>query len=417
MRRPEAAHARRGRRNREGMRAGQRVSPWAVVAAAALGVVGIVAAAGCSARGPSSTVSRAQPASAAPDPFAPRDLLAPEARAEYVGSERCIRCHPAQAEQLASRHARTLAPVRLATDGPRFRDANDVQDAVYRVTYRTTVEGDRCLLTARSGARRAAVRAEYAFGSGNRGVTYVGTYGSQPVELRVSYYAPERAWALTPGQQTAIRPETPVGRILRPDDETTCYLCHTTALVGRDGRPAPEESILGVGCEACHGPGRAHVLAVERKEKDLRMLRLSEHRSEVSEKLCGQCHRTPDSTAADHPFVQLQLARFQGAALALSRCYRESGGRLTCVSCHDPHRNADRVTRAEYNRVCASCHRPGAPSLVSCPVRPRGDCISCHMPVRTVEIPTRPRFTHHWIKVWEETSAGRAAAEKLKPSP
>lgn len=339
-------------------------------------------------------------AAATPDPLATRRTVTPEEREDYLGSAECLSCHPDEAEQLASHHARTLSRTTAESDGERFGDSRPVRDEENGVVYSASVRGQECVLTAKQDRLTASVTARYGLGSGHRGVTYLGEYDGKTVELRLSHYR-QGGWSLTPGQQTGLpRPDTPVGRLLDVQEETDCYMCHTSALVAREGRPRPDESLGGVTCEACHGPGRAHVEAVRRKDPDLRMARLGENPAEVSSRLCSQCHRTPESVDPENPYVQSQLARFQGAALGMSECFKKSDGKLTCLSCHDPHRNSDTVTRREHIAVCVSCHSPKVAAQKPCPRKPDGDCITCHMPVQTVLMPTRPKFNTHLIKVW-----------------
>ena len=60
----------------------------------------------------------------------------------------------------------------------------------------------------------------------------------------------------------------------------------------------------------------------------------------------------------------------------LSRCSRESQGKLWCASCHNPHApKADRSV--EIRTVCLKCH---ADLLASLKHKPADECISCHMP-------------------------------------
>src|SRR5262249_59207268 len=96
--------------------------------------------------------------------------------------------------------------------------------------------------------------------------------------------------------------------------------------------------------------------------------------------------------------VSSQLPRLQAPALELSACYRKSD--LSCLTCHDPHRDALDRSPVRYNRICASCHTRAAPAQTSCKVQPRRDCVSCHMPLQTVGLPTAPRYHNHWIGIW-----------------
>jgi len=157
---------------------------------------------------------------------------------------------------------------------------------------------------------------------------------------------------------------------------------------------------MGVGCEACHGPAKRHIEAVQHGEKDLHMASLSALGGQaLSQQLCGQCHRSPVGDNPDDPFNRGQLPRLQGLALSRSACFTNSNGKLSCLTCHDAHDQTP-PTRAMYNGKCMGCHSGGTPEQQACRIEPKGDCVSCHMPAQTVGMPFGLSYRTHWIKVW-----------------
>jgi predicted CXXCH cytochrome family protein len=326
----------------------------------------------------------------------------------YVGSRRCVVCHKAQEPQLHSRHALTLRNTSSPDQVAIFKDGSYVSDPQLSTTYEPQFKNGRCEVLLTAGRRKETITPKWVFGSGHRGFTYLASRQGLEVELHVSYYSQEKRWDITPGQLGRPRELTPLGETLDQESLTRCFLCHTTALVRESEKVKPESSILGVGCEACHGPGRDHIAAAKRREADLLMARLSTNRRQVSDQLCNQCHRPMGN--AEVVATDPQLPRLQGTALALSACFTKSKGRLSCLTCHDPHRNAEATTRVQYNAICMSCHVPSV-QTVACKVQPQGDCVPCHMPTQVVPLPNSPKFPTHWIKVWEsENAAGSAAA-------
>jgi hypothetical protein len=339
-------------------------------------------------------------------------VVSPEDRERYAGSASCVGCHQAEASQQRSRHARTVQPVTADVERARFATRAVVLDSKQQVRYQPAVRQGRCVLRAADASSEAEASADYAFGSGRRAVTYLGQSPGGSVQLRLSWY-PGHGWDWTPG----LLPGSPVagrlGQALGKSGETRCFSCHSTALVqDKDGLKLGR-SLLNVGCEACHGPGKEHVAAARRGEGDLRIARLSARRQEVALWVCAQCHSAPGQIDIRNPELKAQLPRFHGAALAMSRCVTE--GKLTCVACHNPHRDADETPRAAYNGVCRSCHgspRQEAAATRECPVRPRGDCVSCHMPAQGTGLPGARLFHNHWIKVWPASAAARTPDAK-----
>ncbi len=393
---------------------GRGPAPWRVAVAALLGLILLAGLGGASCR--RGRERGAPPVSAAltlprhePVPAAERD--------RYAGSAACTPCHAKEASQLDTNHARTLAAVDPTREGERFRRGGERHDRALGIRYRTRFAGGRCFLEARvqGGTRDDAelqrLAAEYAFGSGNRGVTYVGYHRGRALELRLSYYRNREGWEFSPSQPVGTSITSPLGRTLEPDVEAVCFNCHSTVMVREAGRIRPEQSILGIGCEACHGPGGDHIAAVKRGDHNLGMARLSGQRERVSVELCGRCHQAAGQDGRREPRIASQLPRLQSVALSLSACSPGSAGRLSCITCHDPHRDADRSTNTEYNAACRGCHTAGStaphPAGTPCKVEPEGDCVPCHMPAQPVlDIPTRPVYRTHWIKVWNEESEG-----------
>ena len=229
----------------------------------------------------------------------------------------------------------------------------------------------------------------------------------QARELRISQYPAPPEW-----DRTSEHPNEPpdldgyLGRPIPGDAVRLCLHCHSTnfrAIQQPAGRP--EAGDHGIGCERCHGPGGHHLQAVETHFPDLAIARprLAEASGVVS--LCAQCHKAPESASPS----SASYIRFQAPTFARSRCYTESGS-LSCVTCHNPHRNASR-NAADYETVCLQCHQaagssPGpatskssrAKVWSSCPINPQRDCLNCHMPRVEGAVP-RTIFTDHDIRV------------------
>lgn len=327
-----------------------------------------------------------------------------EERAAYAGSEACAKCHSEiAATHRESHHAHTLSLVTPETHGDRFERPSKVRDPRRDLDYEMGVKQGRCTLTVRRGKETDEVAATLGVGSGKNATTYLGEFRSQLLELRLSYYSGARRWDFSPGQQVdkvSGGVLYPVGLVKLRDTVDGCFACHATAAVRSGLTLDVDASLMGVGCEACHGPGKRHIEAAERRESDLKMASLKTIKPRISRELCGQCHRSPSSEDLNDPFNKSQLPRLQGLALSQSLCFTNSQGKLSCLSCHPAHGNTT-STRPQYNAVCASCHSGAAPDQRQCMIGPKGDCVSCHMPAQPVGMPTGLRYRTHWIRVWD----------------
>jgi Tfp pilus assembly protein PilF len=95
--------------------------------------------------------------------------------------------------------------------------------------------------------------------------------------------------------------------------------------------------------------------------------------------------------------------------LEQSKCFRASEGRLSCLTCHDPHRKVPPEQRAaHYRTACLSCHAKAH--------KVTEDCTSCHMPNRRTQDVVHAVMTDHFIR---RTPAGPellAPLEEREPS-
>jgi tetratricopeptide (TPR) repeat protein len=328
--------------------------------------------------------------------------------APYVGSARCAGCHrEIYRSQQESLHAKTYyrgagfdalpLPGRAVTD-----PANPA------VTHTIDREGPRLRFETRHGDKTYRALVDYAFGSGDRGLTLVGRdEQGRSRELRLSHYSDGPAWDVTfghPPRPTAAQGGY-LGEFLLADDVLRCFFCHTTvARSARDG-VGPESADHGIGCERCHGPGGNHTVAVSLKFPDLAIARPLPGTGEQVVALCAQCH-SPGRRAVSPS--DPNAVRFQGTTLTWSRCFKESGGALDCVTCHNPHRNAVK-SAGHYELKCLGCHPsgdgrarrahdPDGPRGLPCPVNPRDGCVGCHMPTKKTAAP-HTVFTDHFIRV------------------
>jgi hypothetical protein len=327
--------------------------------------------------------------------------------APFVGARTCAPCHPDQFEsQQRSRHARTLRRPDALADLPWPAEPLADRDNP-SVTHRFVRDGNRVEVLTAAGAHAFRAVISHAMGSNHQGQSFLGQDDrGRACELRVSRYPAAPEWDRTM-EHPAVPPD-PTGFLGWPvsaESIRKCLHCHATNFrAAREPEGRPEASDHGIGCERCHGPAGHHAAAVAAHfpEPAIARPRLASPAQVVA--LCAECHTAPPSTTPSDPgFVRYQVSGF-----VLSRCYIKSGEGFICVTCHDPHEDAETASSV-YVAKCLDCHgslttpvarpqassgRPGPP----CPVNSRGDCAGCHMPTVKDAVP-RTVFTDHWIRV------------------
>lgn len=323
---------------------------------------------------------------------------------EFVGIETCARCHPREAaDHAASGHSRTFARG-IDSAAARRWDAKTFEDPErkYEYHYRFGPDGLSVTIPARFGDTSFPL--DYAFGSGTHAVSFLTLVpnrdgGTDGVEHRVSSFGRDGHLALTPGH----RGEEPRQKIeefglvhLSASGELgRCVECHTTS--GTVEGPRIENLIANVTCESCHGPGEAHVRRQERGGAGSEPQQIASHWPAPQQlEMCGRCHRRTDWLSKPPDRHDYKIVRFQPVGLSQSRCYQKSDGRLSCTTCHDPHRPPASDT-PHYDRKCLDCHVKDRKSAKSCPHRRPEGCVSCHMP--PIEVHSGFVFSDHWIRV------------------
>jgi len=333
----------------------------------------------------------------------------PREPAPYVGSAKCAECHATiHRSQQKSLHAKTFIPTaqlsRLPLPGRPLPDP-DTPGIVHKIEK----AGDGVRVETRADDQTYRALVDYAIGSGDRGMTLVGRDEQGGFrELRLSRYNDGSGWDRTTGHP--VKPHHPadsLGEPLTEDAVRRCLHCHTTDAHAALAQVGPTAADHSIGCERCHGPGGSHVKAVEEHFPDLAIARPQHFSAPRVIQLCGQCHSPRGGTLSDDNAPS--NVRFQAATLVKSRCYTESGGSLSCITCHNPHRDAE-TTASFYENKCLSCHtatqtvaRPETTKAqVACPINPAADCLKCHMPVVKNAVPHSP-FSDHYIRVHRET--------------
>lgn len=211
--------------------------------------------------------------------------------------------------------------------------------------------------------------------------------------------------AKTPGNQEAS------GQFV---GEATCVTCH--ADVGKNFANNPHSKIalmhgkLGVTCESCHGPGKAHVDGGGDPAKIFNPAKATP--KEVDEK-CLSCHagthpnflRSPHAKAgvsclschsvhaskveakllkAPEPKLCYQCHTEVRGSFSMPFHHRVNEGLVKCDDCHDVHGtfgNNNLRSTADQNAICTKCHTEvRGPFVFEHAVVKAEGCMACHTP-------------------------------------
>lgn len=326
-------------------------------------------------------------------------------RSQYVGAATCQRCH-AQIAQTQQTTPMYHAAVR-AQGSAILKAAGQFTFREPGFDYALTYSPASVTFSARDASTTAQTPVTWAFGSGQYGQTYMLEKNGSYIEARLSYFTSLHGVNITPGQSEEKPQGVDEAQGHKLDQKATrqCFACHTTeAVTGKVLDSA--QATAGVTCEACHGPGAAHVSAMKAgkyEQGSTTILNPQSLSPSDSVDFCGACHRTWADVMMEMPAnLGAARVRFQPYRLELSRCWgKGADARLTCMACHDPHQPLVHELSA-YDAKCLACHsgRPLTkpyPATKTCKVA-KSNCASCHMP--KVEVPeAHAVFTDHDIRV------------------
>ncbi|HKV13037.1 MAG TPA: tetratricopeptide repeat protein [Thermoanaerobaculia bacterium] len=272
---------------------------------------------------------------------------------------------------------------------------------------------------------------DWILGSGDHARTYLyRTAGGELYQLPLAWYSQTRSWGMSPGFD---RPDHD-GVLRRVRRE--CVFCHTSypdVPTGADAYGAPQvfpEALPeGIGCQRCHGPAAEHVWLANGGIGSPEEIRASVWNpgrlpAKQRDEVCGTCHLQPSVAIpgirrfgrGDFSFrpgeppagylVQVDVEEEGKTAserfeinhhpyrLRQSRCFTESGGALSCLTCHDPHQRVpEKQKAAHYRAACLTCHAQDGPHTAEA-----SDCASCHMPKRRTQDVVHVVMTDHLIQ-------------------
>lgn len=365
-----------------------------------------------------------------------------------VGSRVCAQCHPSIYESFSrtdmGRSMSEITPTllrRMPTSASIFdprlnrhfeifaRDSN-----LYQSEYATTADGKDVF--------RETHRLDWVIGSGANGSGAIVKQDEYLFEAPLSFYAKPNRWALSPGYEFG---DYGFNRPILPG----CIACHSgqpgLILEGNGRFKDPPFAELAIGCENCHGPGQSHVAAAQIDSLPGSITNPARLSPWLADNICMSCHQTGDARVlqagktyrdfspgtALNDTLSIFLVPFRRESapkddllehylsMRLSKCYRNSGGRLSCISCHDPHRQpSQQEATAYFRQKCVACHTEKScalPLSLRQHKTPPDDCAGCHMPKREVTVISHSVLTNHRIVAEAEEPFPEVAFQMTTP--
>ncbi len=359
----------------------------------------------------------------------------------YVGMNTCRSCHQSVYDSfMQTGMGQSFAPATRAKSAADFNPAHALvydkdkdfyykpwfsADSLYIMEYR---------LEGKDTVHKRIEHVNYVIGSGQHTNSHIYNINGYLYQAPITFYTQQHRWDLAPGFEkgSSLRFE----RLI----ELECMSCHNgypEFVKNSENKYTALKN--GIDCERCHGPGSLHVadksagrIVDTSKGPDYTIVNPRRLPIELQNNVCQRCHLQGIAVLNDgagfydfRPGMHLSevmnvfMPQYEGAQdkmimashverMKKSQCYLQSN-RMSCITCHNPHRSVKFTPRSQYLNACQSCHGDATKSGngiagTGCTEKPEiraaknNDCVTCHMPHNgSIDIP-HVAVTDHFIR-------------------
>lgn len=357
--------------------------------------------------------------------------------AHYVGMDQCKQCHMSVYESfIQTGMGQSFAPASRLKSAADFSAHASVYDKDKDFYYKPYFNGDSLYimeyrLEGHDTIHKRVERVHYIIGSGQHTNSHIYNVNGYLYQAPITFYTQKYQWDLAPGFEKGVNER--FSRLI----ELECMSCHN----GYPDFVANSENKYvslknGIDCERCHGPGSFHVaeksaghIVDTSKGPDYSIVNPHRLSTELQNNVCQRCHLQGITVLNDgksfydfHPGMKLSevmnvfMPQYEGAQdkmimashverMKKSPCYINSG-KMSCITCHNPHLSVKMTPRTQFLNACYSCHssKDGDLAAHGCTEKPEvraaknNDCVTCHMPHNgSIDIP-HVAVTDHFIR-------------------
>lgn len=267
----------------------------------------------------------------------------------------------------------------------------------------------------------------YIVGSGQHTNSHIFNVNGYLYQAPITFYTQKHKWDLAPGFEKGANSR--FGRMI----ELECMSCHNGyPQFNAESENKFSQVQLGIDCERCHGPGSLHVteklaghIVDTSKTPDYTIVNPRRLSTELQNNVCQRCHLQGIAVLNDNksffdfrPGMRLSevmnvfMPEYEGARdkmimashverMKKSNCYIQSG-KMSCITCHNPHVSVKFTPRSQYINACSGCHAGADQKHCTEKEAVRqaqgNDCVTCHMPHNSsIDIP-HVAVTDHYIR-------------------
>lgn len=289
-------------------------------------------------------------------------------------------------------------------------------DSLYIMEYR---------LEGKDTTHKLCQRIDYIVGSGQHTNSHIFSVNGYLHQAPMTFYTQKGKWDLAPGFEKGSNSR--FSRMIQLE----CMSCHNALpqfVAGSQNKYLTVKN--GIDCERCHGPGSLHVQEKEAgnivdtsKGPDYTIVNPRRLSTELQNNVCQRCHLQGIAVLNDgktffdyRPGMKLSevmnvfMPSYQGGEdkmimashverMKKSNCYVNSG-KMSCITCHNPHVSVKFTPQEQYIDACNSCHgdNDGCTETMEARLVQNNNCITCHMPKNgSIDIP-HVAVTDHFIR-------------------